>query len=146
MERRLSPEQRKNIRLLSDGEMYRDAISLANEQEEIIAYRQFGHQLSGLGEYARSFSELDEFVTHQVERDWEGKSQSFQGFYAALKGYLSDLRDDVQDKYGFVPDGLTKRETREQIDFFAGLLAREFVQHLVAEMMWQAWQKEEGAS
>jgi len=146
MERKLSPEEQERIRLLSDGEIYQRAIEFAKEQEEIIAYRQFGHQVSGLEAYARSFKELDEFVNHQKGRNWEGKNQSFEGFYTALANYLNNLREDVQGKYSFVPpEGQTKNEKKEQTDFFAGLLAREFVQHLAAEMMWQAWKsKKEG--
>ncbi len=141
MERKLSPEEQERIRLLSDGEIYQRAIEFAKEQEEIIAYRQFGHQISGLEAYARSFGELDEFVNHQKGRNWEGKSQSFEGFYTALANYLNELREDVQNKYGFVPyEGATKKEQR----FFAGLLAQEFIQHLAAEMMWQAWKQKEG--
>jgi hypothetical protein len=143
MDLELTSEQREKIRLLSDDEMYRDAIAFAEKQEKIITYRQFGHQIQGLQEYARSFKELAAFVKHQRRRDWAGKSQSFEAFYTALHEYLNQLRGAVQEKYGFVPDDLTHNETREQTEFFAGLLAHEFIQHLAAEMMWQAWQKED---
>lgn len=140
MERKLSPEEQERIRLLSDGEIYQRAIEFAKEQEEIIAYRQFGHQISGLEAYAGSFEDLDKFVNHQKGRNWEDKSQPFEDFYIALANYLNELREDVQQKYSFVfPEGLTKNEEKEQTDFFAGLLAQEFIQHLAAEMMWQAW-------
>lgn len=138
----LTVKERDKIRLLSDGKLYDDAIRVAGEHEEVIAYGEFGHQVNGLDEHADSFRDLDAFVTHQRERDWTGRSQSFEGFYTTLARYLSELRDLVQDEYGFVPEGLTKNDRRQQKDVFAGLLAREFVRHLAAEMMWQAWQKE----
>lgn len=110
MEIALTPEQSVRIRLLSDGPMYEDAVDLAAEQQAIIAYRQFGHQVNGLQQHARSFKELREFVKHQRTRDWEGKSQSFEGFYTAVDAYLNDVCNAVQEEYSFVPEGLTKNE------------------------------------
>jgi hypothetical protein len=133
----MTPDQETRIRLLSDGELYRTALDFAREQQEVIAYSQFNSQVNGLQEYARSWKELDQFVGHQKDRNWEGQNQSYQGFYTALHTFLNQLRHDVKEKYHFVPDGLTKKETKALIDFFAGRLAREFVQHLAAEMMWQ---------
>jgi hypothetical protein len=137
MERKLSPEEQERIRLLSDGEIYQQAIEFAKEQEDIIAYRQFGHQVNGLEEHARSFKELEVFVDHQKNRNWEDKRQSFEGFYTELANYLNDLRGDVKDEYGLV----SSEGAENQTNFFAGLLAREFVQHLAAEMKWQAWRQ-----
>jgi hypothetical protein len=103
--------------------------------------------MAGLLEFSHSWEELEKFVKHQSERDWgdpvRSKRGHYQRFYDNLRAYLNTLRRDVKDQYGFVPDALTKKEEKQQTDFFAGLLAQEFVQHLAAEMMWQAWQQKE---
>jgi hypothetical protein len=134
----LTPDQETQIRLLSDGDVYRAAMTFANEQQDVIAYRQFNSQINGLLQFSRSWSELTSFVNHQRSRDWQGVRQSYGEFYAALKSQLDDMRSKVRGEYGFVPDDLTKRESNELTDFFAGLLAREFIQHLAAEMMWKS--------
>jgi hypothetical protein len=134
---RLTPEQETQIRLLSDGDIYRAAMTFANEQEDVIAYSQFNSQVNGLLQFSRSWGELTSFVKHQKSRDWQGVRQSYGEFYTALKSQLDDMRGDVKGKYGFVPDDLTKRESNELADFFVGLLARAFIQHLAAEMMWK---------
>ena len=135
---KLTPDQEPQIRLLSDGDIYRAAMTFANEQQKVIEYSQFNSQINGLLQFSRSWSELTGFVNHQKSRDWQGVRQSYGGFYTALSQQLKELRRDVKDKYGFVPDGLTKRESNELTNFFAGLLAREFIQHLAAEMMWKS--------
>lgn len=130
-------EQEAELRLLADGELYREAANLASEQRDVIGDRQLGNQMNGLLEYSRSWEELTSFVAHQKDRNWTGRRQAYQGFYSALHQYLNDLRADVKDQHHFVPDGLTNREAKERTRFFAGWLARAFIQHLVAEMMWQ---------
>jgi hypothetical protein len=142
MERKLSPEEQEKFRLLSDGKLYQDAIDFAGRTPPIEK-----SQMAGLLEYSHAWEALETFVKHQKDdRDWGEPGRSnrahYQEFYNELSAYLSDLYDDVQQKYGFVfPEGLTKNEKKDQIDFFAGLLAQEFIQHLAAEMMWQAWRQ-----
>ncbi len=144
MERRISTQEREKIRLLSDSMLYQDAVSFAERIPPVEK-----SQVAGLIEYARSWEELERFVKHQKDdRDWGEPEKSnrahYQEFYNELSAYLRGLKEDVKSEDGFVPsEGLTKKERKEQVDFFAGLLAREFVQHLAAAMMWQAWQKKE---
>ncbi|NLE46312.1 MAG: hypothetical protein GX620_16460 [Chloroflexi bacterium] len=133
----LTAEQEAQVRLAGDATIYRDAMTFANAQQAVIEDKQFGHQASGLLEFSRDWDELERFIRHQKGRSWPQSKLHYGDFYAALGKYLQELRRDVKDKYGFVENGLTNNETREQTKFFAGLLAREFIQHLVAEMMWQ---------
>ncbi|MGC9396914.1 MAG: hypothetical protein ACP5J4_18875 [Anaerolineae bacterium] len=131
----LTPDQETHIRMLSDREIYQAAMTFANEQQDVIAYSQFNSQINGLLQFSRSWSELIGFVNHQKSRNWQGVRQSYGEFYTALNQQLNDLRRKVKDE--FVPDDLTKRESNELTDYFAGLLAHEFIQHLAAEMMWK---------
>jgi len=127
---RLTPEQEGEIRLLSDTDLYRKAMTFANEHESTAQHRTTNSQLQGLIAFSRSWGELDRFVKHQ-----KSKEQAYQAFYIALSSTLNDLCALAKER--FVSGDLTKRERREQTDFFAGLLTREFIQHLVAEMMWK---------
>lgn len=128
---KLTTGHQVQIRLLSDSDLYRQAITFAQKHPSIE-----NRQMTGLVEFSRSWKELTDFVKHQKGRDW-GKKEHYSKFYTALDAYLTDLRRDVKNKHGFVPDGLTTSEARGYTDYFSGLLAREFIQHLAAEMMWK---------
>lgn len=96
-------------------------------------------QLIGLLTFSRSWAELMGFVKHQEGRDW-GNKESYRQFYAQLRRYLDDpktgLRQRIKAELGLVPAGLTARGEREAQEQWAGALAREFVQHLVAAALY----------
>ena len=125
-----TPEQQRHIHLLSDGDLYRQAMTFARQHQETARHRTTGSQLQGLLQFSRSWGELDGFVKHQ-----KSKEQAYKTFYEQLHSELNQIRNKAKSR--FVPDNLTKKQSREQVDFFAGLLAREFIQHLAAEMMWK---------
>jgi hypothetical protein len=136
---KLTTEQEAQIQLLSDGEIYRRAINFANEppQQEVLVYRSFSSQINGLLQSSRSWGELIDFVKHQKERNWQQQKQSYEEFYTALEARLNKIFTDVKETYHLVSNDLSKTEAREQQSFFAGLLAREFIQHLYAEMLYR---------
>lgn len=131
----LTSKHRSKIRKLSDTELYHEAMTFAGEHSPIA-----NSQMTGLLEYSRSWAEINDFVAHQLKRDWgePGKSKRahYREFYAALHKWLESLRRKLKDDYGFIPDDLTKKETRSLTGLFGGLLAREFIQHLATEMMY----------
>lgn len=135
----LTTEQEARIQRLSDTEIYHQAMTFASTEvaQEVLAYRSFGSQINGLLQFARSWNELLSFVKHQKGRSWQGQRQSYEGFYSALETQLNLIFTAVKDTYHLVPSDLSKAETREQQSFFTGLLARSFVQHLYAEMLYQ---------
>jgi len=122
-------EQLVQMRLLSDRDLYAEA------QEFLKTYRPpENKQLNGLLEFSRDIGELQSFVKHQKDRDWgTGAKQHYQTFYSELGDYLQKLRQRVKTPYGLVAGGLTAKTEKVQVDFFAGWLAREFIQHLVAQ-------------
>ena len=127
---KLTPEQESEIRLLSDTDLYHKAMTFAKTHEATAQHRTTGSQLQGLLQFSRSWKELDDFVKHQ-----KSKEQAYKQFYEALHSGLGEIQNIAKSK--FVPNGLTKRERRKRTVFFTGLLAREFIQHLAAEMMWK---------
>jgi hypothetical protein len=123
----VSPMILQQIRLLSDEPLYQQAITLAQQHPKVS-----DAQLNGLLQYARVWSDLERFVARQRQRNWaQSKStEHYKAYYDELHEVLRQFRRDAAQ---FVPSGLTKRDREDQTTFFAGLLAWEFVQHLVAE-------------
>jgi|Deesub1362A_J573_1020465.scaffolds.fasta_scaffold00513_6 hypothetical protein len=128
----LTRDQQREIWLISDRDLYCEAEQFLADHGAVDR-----SQAEGLLDNAQSFGELQRFVRHQAGRDWTGRKEHYRDFYVSLDGFLKDLRRRVRDQYGLVPQGLPKEETKEQNDYFAELLAREFLQHLVAELMFQ---------
>lgn len=127
----------ERVRLLEDGDLYRSAITFVRAQHKIE-----NKQLLGLLEYSRSWEELIRFVQHQKGRDWgepgRGNKAHYREFYTALDNHLNqNIRSLVRSDTNFVPINLTKKDTDRLVNYFSGLLARSFIQHLVAEMLWQ---------
>lgn len=123
-------EQMEQMRLLSDGELYMAA------QTFLQSYRPpENKQLAGLLEFSRNMNDLQSFAKHQQSRDWGNKSKEhYKAFYSELNKYLQKLRQQVETPpYSLVTQGLTAKAKKDQVEFFAGWLAREFIQHLVAQ-------------
>lgn len=127
---KLSTDEESRIWLLSDGELYREAITFVKNSPSVE-----GKQMNGLQQYSRSWDELDQFIKHQHERDWQEKKAHYKEFYASLGNTLKNLKDKVQAAYKFVPEGKLDQMAKEKRDYIAGLLAREFIQHLTSEML-----------
>ncbi len=98
-------------------------------------------QLIGLLTFSRNWGELVKFVKHQKDRDW-GNKDAYKQFYTRLWCYLDDaktgLRTRVKKDLGLIPVDLDKKQERELRDLWAGALAREFVQHLVAAALYHS--------
>lgn len=122
-----SSEVRERIGLLSDGVLYERAIEFARQHEPVDAA-----QLNGLLQYAQEWHDLTSFVDKQRKRDWPqtGRTRHYKEFYDDLHEALRQLERDAAE---FVPAGLSRHEQQAQTALYAGLLAREFVQHQVAE-------------
>jgi hypothetical protein len=128
----LTRQQQQQIWLISDRDLYQEAEHFLAEHGAVER-----SQAEGLLDNAQSFDELQRFIRHQAGRDWTGRKEHYKEFYAALARFLQDLRRRVREQYRLVPEGLSRRETREQTDFLVRLLAREFLQHLVAELVYK---------
>lgn len=123
------------IHQLSDGILYEWAITFVDEHGDLLGDKQVGHQLNGMLAHSRSWERLTGFVRHQKERTWQGKKEFYGTFYTNLDLQLNELV--ALAKEHFVEDGLIKRETQALVNIYAGMLGREFIQHLVAELMWR---------
>jgi hypothetical protein len=135
-------EQR--VRVLSDGPILDDAIAFAREVVEFAPREKDlrASQLHGLQQYARGdWGELKDFVRHQVSRKWEGRdgeTHPTKRFYDTLGKQLNLLGQQARlEQWELLPAGLPKKQFQDQVPAVAIRLAREFVQHLVAEILFR---------
>jgi len=133
----------RRLAVLSDTKLYPEASAFLSRFLADYALPST-QQLIGLLTFSRSWAELLTFVKHQESRDWGNKAE-YQQFYTQLRRYLDDsktgLRPRVKAELGLLPGGLTAKQEREAHDLWAGALAREFVQHLVAAALYQAQER-----
>ncbi len=115
-----------NIRLLSDNELYDEAVNLISRIGGTIPSAQMNGLLNVT--LARPFSKLEEFVKHQRERKtWPYKARYVPRFYSELSRKLENIEH-------YIPS-ITEQQDVSQEDkqTLKMLLAREFIQHLLAE-------------
>ncbi len=118
----LAAEQRQKILLLSDTVLYPEAVAFVRKlvQEEDRSPLPTSQVMGLLNiALASKYSELYQFVVHQRDRNWSGSKSDIKELYIA--------------EFQLLRSGLTNRETSEEADELMVLLAREFIQHLVAE-------------
>jgi hypothetical protein len=132
-----SPEQLQKIRSLNDSVLYPEAVAfirrLVNEQECSPLPTS---QVMGLLNIANahSYSELERFIRHQRERDWQESKKDIRVLYEELQKFLTTMKNKwLKDEFHLVSDGLSSREARQESDELMALLSRDFIQHLVAE-------------
>lgn len=121
----------ERIRVISDGELYERAVAFVAATDAVE-----NKQVNSLLEYSRSIYDLLAFVQHQRDRKWNEWEANMGQFYESLFSALFAIVRDVQDSWGFVTNSQNKVEAQKRTAIFATLLTREFIQHLVAEMLY----------
>ena len=131
-------EQAQKIRLLSDGELYRDAVDLVAKHAHL---KVSNSQLSGLQNAvgASDWGEIFRYIDNRLDRNTT--SEELKNFYQHLKQDLNKLKTIVEETQLVVkPEEMGRAQRRQvsaEIDQYAYLLAKEFIQHLVAECNYQ---------
>lgn len=131
--KRLQERQRK-VQLLSDTELYPGAVSFLQklvDEEEFSALPT--SQVAGLFSVSLSpkYSDLYTFVKHQRDRNWPESKRDIKTFYTALERYLTNLHSRcVKDEFHLLEG---EHDARQAANEVMVLLAREFIQHLLAE-------------
>ena len=133
-------EIEKKIRLLSDEKLYRDAVELATNHTKASS-KILNNQLSGLWNAvgAGAWNEIVKYIQNRLGR--KTTSNELKEFYQDLNDSLDKLRELVE-KAGLVvrPEVMGRAQRRQisaEINGYAYLLAKEFIQHLIAEYNYQ---------
>ena len=126
-----TPAELEKVRVLSDTVLYERARKFVQTTPALD-----NKQLNGVLEFSRSLPELMLFVVGQRKRRWLEKEADMKQFYEALYAALIRIMQDTRSVWGFVPRGASEEEAQQRTAVFADMLARDFAQHLVAEMMY----------
>lgn len=130
----VTTEQVHKICLLSDGELYENAVNFV---EIYYSPKVLKAQLSGLQNAvgAGDWNEMFRYIDNRLDRSTT--AEDLKNFYQALKDSLNSLRSKVEEAQFVVkPEKTTRAEERQvnkEIDRYAYLLAKEYIQHIVAE-------------
>ena len=134
----MTTEQLQKICLLSDSELYEDAVEFVKPHRETKVSET---QLSGLQNAigAGDYNEIFRYIKNRLERSTT--SAQLKNFYEELRDYLQRLPSKVEEaRLVVIPEDMTRaqsKQVKEEINFYAYLLATEYIQHLVAEYDYQ---------
>lgn len=128
---RLTDEQLKKIWLVSDTVLYPEAVTFMHDlNEQTTALPLPTSQVKGLFNIIRSstYDEVGKYIKHQIKRNVH------IGFYEKLDQKLASIeRKRMQEEFQLIIPQATKREETAAKKELMLLLAREFIQHLIAE-------------
>lgn len=135
----LTSAQFQKIWLLSDTVLYPEAVSfmrkLVQEQDcDPLPAAQVNGLLS-IAESAR-YKELYEFVVHQRDRNWPPSKRDIKTFYTELEKLFTQMRvKRLRSEFHLLSEtpGQSNSEMLQEVDALMARLAREFIQHLLAE-------------
>jgi hypothetical protein len=121
---------------LSDTVLYDEAVAFLRELVDKQECNPLPNsQVVGLLNIAEtsSYDELERFILHQRGRDWPPGARDIKTFYTALEEVLREIHIRRLRKEFHLLDGVSTRDVHQETDALMVLLAREFIQHLVAE-------------
>ena len=135
----VTTEQVQKICLLSDGELYENAVDFVKTyySPKKVSKSQLNGLQNTVG--ASDWNEIFRYINNRLARSTT--TEDLKSFYGALKDFLNSLRSKVQEaQFVIKPEKTTRaqdREVNKEIDRYAYLLAKEYIQHLIAEYNYQ---------
>ena len=135
----VTTEQVQKICLLSDGELYKNAVDFVKTyySPKKVSKAQLSGLQNAVG--ASDLHEIFRYIDNRLARNTT--PEDLKSFYGALKDSLNSLRSKVQEvQFVVKPEETTRtqdREVNKEIDRYAYLLAKEYIQHLIAEYNYQ---------
>jgi len=130
----------RTVAHLSDIYLYPEATDLLRRYQVNYELPK-NQQLIGLLTFSRTWNELLTYVKHQEKRDWGRREEHYKEFYAILRRYLEDPKSGlylrIKTQFNLIPENLNKNEIRALTEAWSDALAHEFIQHLVAEALYQ---------
>lgn len=127
--------QLQKIWLLSDTVLYAEAVAFMRRLVRDQGCNPLpSAQVNGLLSIAESqrYDKLYEFVVHQRDRDWPPGKRDIKTFYTALEETLTNMQKRLRGNFHLVSGARKSGDEADEQELMA-LLAREFIQHIVAE-------------
>lgn len=128
--------QLQKISLLSDTALYPEAVAFMRRLVDKEGCNPLPtSQVNGLFSIAESsrYSELREFVEHQRDRDWPPSKRDIKTFYTRLEQEFTHLERQLAVEFGLTKDEHGRPISDADQNEMLALLAREFIQHILAE-------------
>jgi hypothetical protein len=128
-----SPEQQQTLYDLSDDELYPGAVKFLHRLIDEKECRPLpASQVAGLLNITNnsSYTELERFIRHQLGRDWSESKKDVQIFYTQLDKEFTQMKKTLLPRFHLEQEGKNAREVNDEL---MALLARDFIQHLLAE-------------
>ncbi len=135
----LTVAQEQKISLLSDSALYTEAVEFMRHLLHDLRSSPIPtSQIMGLLNVSRigNFGQIYNFVVHQRDRDWPGSKKAIKIFYTELEKVLAEKRRSIA-RSDLLTTGLDARKANQEKDELLAALAREYIQHLVAENIYQ---------
>ncbi len=132
-------EQVQKICLLSDGELYENAVDFVKTHysPKKVSKAQLNGLQNAVG--AGEWHEIFNYINNRLDRDTT--PEDLKSFYGALKDSLNSLHSKVQEVQFVVrPEEMTRtqgKQLNQEIERYAYLLAKEYIQHVIAEYNYQ---------
>ncbi len=133
----LSPAQFQRVWSLSDDVLYGEAVLFIHELVKREDCQPLPNsQVKGLLNIAKAsqYNELERYIEHQRQRDWNVKNRYLKTFYTELEKLLTTMKNKrLKQEFQLLTNELTSTERVREIDELMAQLAYEFIQHLLAE-------------
>lgn len=133
----LSPAQFQQVWSLSDDVLYREAVAFIDELVKREDCQPLPNsQVKGLLNIAKAsqYNELERYIEHQRQRDWNVKNRYLKTFYTELEKLLTIMKNKrLKQEFQLLSNELTIAESVREVDELMAQLAYEFIQHLLAE-------------
>lgn len=143
----VSQKHLQKIDLLSDTVLYPESVAFVRRMIQKEKCNPLpAAQVNGLLNIALTlnFDQVRSFVKHQRERNWPSNKRDIKTFYAQLETELARLEQRFNSDFALAKDEHGRRVSDKDEREMLGMLAREYVQHLLAEnMLVEAEQKEQ---
>lgn len=135
----ISKKEYERIRLRSDTEFYHQARTFMQSIGGTLPPTQVNGLLNVA--LANTYQHLKEFIAHQAERKtWKGQEQRYvPDFYRKLTHKLQEIERTVP----LIALERQKELSQKEREEISTLLAREFIQHILAENGYQAIQRDQ---
>jgi len=133
----LSQQQQQKILQISDTVLYKEAPEFLHKWIEKEGCQPLPvTQMNGLLNIARGsqYKEIDDFIKHQRDRDWQFSKIYIKTFYTELERVFTIMRSKrIREEFHLLDPNLAIQEMPQQANEIMAYLAYDFIQHLEAE-------------